>query len=276
MSYQTLLVQVEGEPNPDSGLVLAVDLANQFSAKLIGVGVYRHTNIHYGGFSPEWPVLGAVEAEEAYLKADIQQAEEKFRAAAAAVTQGFDWRTAFEVTPEDIAAEARAADLVVTNHYNRSAFGMASPGALILLAGRPVLVAPLNATRLDAKNIVVAWKDAREARRAVSDAMPFLQRAKSVALVEICDHKEESSAASARLNDVANYLLRHDVKAAIGVGVADGSASAIELFFSTAKSQKADLIVAGGYGRGPVQEWIFGGFTQALIEQTEYAVLFSH
>lgn len=276
MSYQTLLVQVEGEPNPDPGLVLAVDLANQFNAKLIGVGVYLHTNIHYGGFSPEWPALGAVEAEKAYLETDIRRAEEKFRGAATAVKHGFDWRTALEVTPEDIAAEARAADLVVTNLFNRRVFGMVSPGALILLAGRPVLVAPPNATRLEAKSVVVAWKDTREARRAVSDAMPLLQRAKSVALVEICNHKDESSAASARLDDVANYLLRHDVKAAIGVGVADGTASAIELFLATARGQKADLIVAGGYGRGRVQEWVFGGFTQALTEQTEYAVLFSH
>ena len=38
MSFKTLLVHVEAEPAADLRLALAIDLANQFDTKLIGVG----------------------------------------------------------------------------------------------------------------------------------------------------------------------------------------------------------------------------------------------
>ena len=38
MPYATLIAPVEADPEPDSRLALAVDLANQFDAKLIGIG----------------------------------------------------------------------------------------------------------------------------------------------------------------------------------------------------------------------------------------------
>jgi nucleotide-binding universal stress UspA family protein len=47
-------------------------------------------------------------------------------------------------------------------------------------------------------------------------------------------------------------------------------------FLDLADQHQADLIVAGGYGHNRFQEWIFGGFTRALLAQTSRAVLLSH
>ena len=38
MTYTTLLVHVEADPTPDPRSALAVDLANRFGARLVGVG----------------------------------------------------------------------------------------------------------------------------------------------------------------------------------------------------------------------------------------------
>ena len=59
---------------------------------------------------------------------------------------------------------------------------------------------------------MVAWKDTREARRAVWDASPFLRVAEAVHVVAVVD-AEELNAATAGVSDVVRHLERHGVKA---------------------------------------------------------------
>jgi hypothetical protein len=48
----------------------------------------------------------------------------------------------------------------------------------MLNAGRPVLVVPDNAAGNGGERVLVAWKDTREARLAVQNALPYLRAAK--------------------------------------------------------------------------------------------------
>ncbi len=279
MSFKTLLVHVEADPPSDPRLALAIDLANQFDAKLIGVGAEFYRSLYYGGDGLDYGAGYLIAAEMESIEADLKRAAEKFRNAAAAVRGGWDWRAAVQFPLAEIAAESRAADLVITSRSFRrgvSGYNFAAPGALMLQTGRPVLVAPPEAAQLTVASVLVAWKDTREARRAVSDALPFLQAAERVQLVEICDGEDAAPSATARLADVADHLLRHGVKAAVSVDIADKDATAAEQLLDVAERQKADLIVAGGYGHARFQEWVFGGFTRALLAQTARAVLYSH
>ena len=279
MSFKTLLVHVEAGPAPDARLSLAIDLANQFDARLIGVGAELYRISYYGGEGLDYGAGNVIAAEMESVEADLKRAEEKFRGAAAAVREGSDWRARVQFPLTEVAAEARAADLVITSRGGQrggSDYNIAQPGALILQAGRPVLVAPSDAARLTVASVVVAWKDTREGRRAVTDALPFLQRAETIQLVEICDNKAAAPATAARLADVANYLLRHGVKSTVNADIAERDAAAAEQLLDIAERQKADLIVAGAYGHSRFQEWVFGGFTRALLAQTARAVLFSH
>lgn len=273
MSITTLLVHVEADPMPDPRVTLAVDLANQFDAKLIGVGAefYRAGYYDDEGYT--------LVAEMTSVETDLKRAEEKFRKAAAGVRRGWDWRASVRFPLVGVAAEARAADLVITSRSGRrdaSEYNVALPGGLILQIGRPVLMAPPDAVQLKAASVVVAWKDTREARRAVSDALPFLQRAQTVHVTEICDSKDEAPAATARLADVADHLLRHSVKATVSVVVNEKETTGPHHLLDVADRHNADLIVAGAYGHSRFQEWVFGGFTRALLAQTTRAVLFSH
>ena len=279
MSFKTLLVHVEAGHAPDPRLSRAIDLANQFDARLIGVGAQLYRSSYYGGEGLDYGVGNLIAAEMEAVDADLKRAEEKFRDAAAAVREGSDWRARVQFPLTEVAAEARAADLVITSRGGQrggSDYNIAQPGALILQAGRPVLVAPSDAARLTVASVVVAWKDTREGRRAVTDALPFLQRAETIQLVEICDNKAAAPATAARLADVANYLLRHGVKSTVNADIAERDAAAAEQLLDIAERQKADLIVAGAYGHSRFQEWVFGGFTRALLAQTARAVLFSH
>ncbi len=277
MSLKTLLVHVDGEASPDPRLALAVDLANQFDAMLLGVGAELYRSLYYGGEGYGTGYLIAAEMES--VEADLKRAEAKFRSAAEQVRAGSDWRARVEFPLTQVAAEARAADLVITGRSARrgtSDYNVAHPGALIMQTGRPVLVTPPEASALTVSSVVVAWKDTREGRRAVSDALPFLQRAETVHVVEICENKAAAPATAVRLADVANHLFRHGVHATVDADLSERDATAADQLLDVAERRNADLIVAGAYGHSRFQEWVFGGFTRALLAQSARAVLFSH
>jgi hypothetical protein len=86
-----------------------------------------------------------------------------------------------------------------------------APREVILKMGRLTLVVPDGVSSLQADHIVIGWKDTREARGAVWDALPFLQRATRVTIVEACGPGEEKTALG-RLDDVARYLSCHRIK----------------------------------------------------------------
>jgi nucleotide-binding universal stress UspA family protein len=196
----------------------------------------------------------------------------KFRAQGQGLEQ-IEWRTALEIPAELIAREARAADLVIVGprHAGDNVHDLADPGAILLRAGRPVLVVPDVIAPLQLHRAVVAWKDTRECRRAVRDALPFLQQAKEVLLVEIGEDEAEARARKS-LADVANYLVRHRVIVAAEVWRRARGPAATELL-QLVEDEKADLIVAGGYGHTRLGEWIFGGVTHELLESSPVCCL---
>jgi hypothetical protein len=81
-------------------------------------------------------------------------------------------------------------------------------GRLLHIPGPLVLH---NLVEHPAEHVVIGWKDTREARHAVRDALPFLQRATRVSVVEACGTSDEKTALG-RLDDVARYLTHHRVE----------------------------------------------------------------
>jgi nucleotide-binding universal stress UspA family protein len=136
----------------------------------------------------------------------------------------------------------------------------------------PVLVVPDGVTSNAGQRVVVAWKDTREARHAVQSALPYLKIASHIALVEIAEEVLET-AVHHQLDDVANYLLRHGIKVDVKAALhPEGSVS--DQLRSAAKSERADLIVAGAYGHTRLGEWVFGGVTRGLLQDSEVCCLF--
>jgi nucleotide-binding universal stress UspA family protein len=150
----------------------------------------------------------------------------------------------------------------------------ADPGAVLLKSGRPVLVVPSGITELRANSVVIAWKDTREARRAVADALPLLQLAERITIVEVTKENDDE-VAHGRIKDVGQYLARHQVSALIKLAAPFGNSVSKELF-RIAKEESADLIVAGGYGHSRLGEWVFGGVTWDLFVANEVCCLLSH
>jgi nucleotide-binding universal stress UspA family protein len=143
-------------------------------------------------------------------------------------------------------------------------------------AGRPVLVVPPSVSALEGRRALVAWKDTREARRAVADALPLLAHAEEVLVVEaVSGDAEERDQALRRAGDVAGLLARHGATARGEALEVRGRTVADELLLA-AERHGADLVVAGGYGHARLREWAFGGVTRDLLARCPMCCLLSH
>ena len=274
MSYATVMVHVDVDATADARIRLAAGLADRFAASLIGASAC---------LLPSYPAEGAyfvtrnvVEQERRDIETLLVRAETAFRAAAGADRSRIEWRAAIELPDTYLAAQARAADLVIVGRAS-GAVDVArapDPGSIALRAGRPVLVVPPGIAALAGERVVVGWKDTRETRRALRDALPLLARAGAVTLVEICDEPSVSKGRQ-HLEDVARYLAHHQVKVGAKIATHPEGRVADELI-RLAEADNADLIVAGAYGHSRLGEWVLGGVTRDLLASSPVCCLFAH
>ena len=274
MNYATLLVHmIVGRPN---GAVLKVagELAKLFGARTVGIAACQPVQFISGAEYNGGAVVGILQDE---LQKETRATEAEYRAAFESAHIALEWRSsgASLQLPDYIAREARCADLIITSAVSADWFDSSryvNIGDLIMRAGRPVLVVPHAGPSLPFQRVVVAWKDTREARRAINDAMPLLKAAKVVTVVEIASEVDEP-AALGRVKDVTAWLESHGVKAIPLVSPAKGDdASRLDAIL---ESQEADLVVAGAYGHSRLREWALGGVTASLL-RTGRSVLLSH
>lgn len=272
MSFATMTVHVDLDAPCDARIRLAASLATRFQSALIGVSASRTPSpLTYGGVivDPQ-PTPDMIHK----LSARLSALGEHFNSVAGRNCQ-IEWRTGIDLPTHFLAAEARAADLVIIgrNRAPGEFYRTLDPGAFTLTAGRPVLVVPPDVDLLQAENVVVGWKDVRESRRAVLDAMPFLLKASRVCVVE-CDETGQERTVS-HVEDVSRHLERHGVKAVSRAPVHATKSVADELV-RVAKDEGADLIVAGAYGHSRLGEQIFGGVTRDLLSISPICCLLSH
>lgn len=264
MSYKSILVNLDIEGPVVPLLNLAVKVAARFEARLIGFSA-ADARLPYVG--PEGGAIAAEvwEQEREGIERRLNELHAEFdRLAARAID--VEWRQMTGDPTRSLANTARLADVIITTARDGASTGDAyravDPGSLALQAGRPVLVAADGAAHLPAKNVVIAWKDTREARRAVASAVPLLLSADEVTVVTVdCDGGEEIRASIA---DVAAFLLRHGIKARTEVITAKDEIVSLGEFITTCH---ADLVVSGAYGHSRLREWAFGGVTRSLLDE---------
>jgi nucleotide-binding universal stress UspA family protein len=275
MSYASMLVHVDSEGPLDGRCSIAADLADRFHASLIGIAAWAPMSV----FPPaeeviQNPAIGDLHLRD--MRALLDQRGKEFHATFGGPDRRLEWRSVLDFPTEAVAREARAADLVIIGNVkeNRGPFRDLHSGSTILKAGRPVLVVPKRLDSLLPRRIAIAWKDVREARRAVGDALPFLQAAQSVVIVEILEEGDQNGAVH-RLQDVANYLARHRV-ATVTQRVRPADVTAVDALMRFVEDENVDLLVSGAYGHSRLGEWVFGGVTRELLAAAPICCLFSH
>jgi len=267
MTLAAIMVTVDSDPASNGRISLAGDLARRFGSVLIGVAGWPLIK-RPGEKVPDNDLADRASKE-------LRTLGERFRKIAEEVAVRVEWRSSMDFPREVIPKEARAADLLVIGQSMLPGDVVHSydPGTIILAAGRPVLVVPPEIDRLEVSRILVAWKDTREARRAIRDALPFLKLADEVSIAVAQTPGAED--ADAQIADVAKYLDRHDVRVARQIaGVASENEEV--LLLDLARQHRVNLVVAGAYGRTRLSEWIFGGVTRHLLLNSPVPCLLSN
>ncbi len=271
MTISSIMVSVDLGPAAADRIRLAAGLAKGFEATLTGVAARPVLTVMPVGDRLEVERVWAI--EERLAGEQIAAARALFAREATAARDA-RWRSASMGPSTYLAAQARAADVVVVGRHGPAdadpgPMGVL-PGALLMEAGRPVLVAPPGVASLAARRIVVAWKNTREARRAVHDALPFLSRAEEVQVVAVGPGADREGA-----EDVAAFLAGRRVGVTTHL-LHEPEIGAADEILRFAEREEADLIVTGAYGHTRLREWAFGGVTRDLLTTSPLCCLMSH
>lgn len=270
MTLGAILVQTNIDDFAEGRVKVAADLADRFGATLIGACACAAQLVPTSGMAVGVSIFVENPGE---IEKQLQTVESKFRELAQGKGKATEWRSSIAFPTDHAALHARAADLVVTGpSRGGSAYRAVDPAELVMLAGRPVLVVPGDVSHLAADRVVVAWKDTREARRAVLDSLPLLEKASEVTVAIVAEKGDSAAVRSAA--DVANFLRRHNVNAKETRAEADGSAG--DRIMKLAAERGADLIVAGAYGHSRLREWVFGGVTRDLLSRSPVCCLMAN
>ena len=277
MRFASLLVYVDEGPEAQARVALACEIARPSKARVIGIAASMpdvpQVDPYAGG-----AMLGeALGLFRDIAEADVTRAETLFWGAVGDDADHAEWRGAAGY-PSDLVVQAmRAADLAIMGRRDpvRSPARSPDPADVLMAAGRPVLIVPPGSSRSPTgASAVIAWKDCREAQRAVAAALPLLAASSIAHVVEICA-PEQSDDAKGRVEDVAVFLGRHGVVASSQVIRGDGGPRSDQII-AFAERQGAGLIIAGGYGHARVREWVMGGVTHGLLDRSPVCLLLSH
>lgn len=274
MSFNTIMLQLDIDSPVGPRVAFAKSIALKFDADLIAFCAAEPRYVMPVGDS-DMAIADEMRRQVDEIEDNLIKVKEDFFRQVDG-DRRITWRGELGNPTQLMALNARAADLIILNcprPQSTDSCRTVDHGTLLLSVGRPVLLAPLDFQPVKAEGVLIAWKDTREARRAVVDALPFLSSASQVRVATL----ESNNLAAARQSgdDVVKYLGRHGIRAtadAIDVGGADESETLVRI----AAEVGADLIVSGAYGHSRIREWAFGGVTRSLLRCSSISRLMSN
>jgi len=272
-----LVVNLSAGQAPDVTARYAISMAKAYGAHVVGVAFV---------YEPVIPgsLLGGIPTDLIEV-----QREENAKAAKAAVAE-------FEAAARDasVSAETRlldasvagASDLFgrIARRFDIAVVGQAQreqgvseelliEGALFG-SGRPVVIVPQTQERpLTLDTVMICWDGSRPAARAIGDAMPLLERAKSIEIVVVTGERDKSGEITG--TNMKRHLARHGITVEIK-RIAAGNFDVQGAILAHAKDSGADFIVMGGYGHSRLREFILGGVTRSILKSMPVPVLMSH
>jgi nucleotide-binding universal stress UspA family protein len=274
MDYKTVMVGLALDRPNDACLRVAGDIAERFGARVIGVAASDLRPPMYfadGEFAQK-----LLDEEAAAIERRLSELETEFRASVEKRATAVEWRSARSLPVPYMLQQARAADILVVGARPETLVDPSAapdPSDLLMQAGRPLIVVPSAVEWLDLRSVLVAWKDVREARRAVFDALPILAAAKEVTIVEIPEQHGRHAEALSHVGDVAAWLRGHGVVANTVVPEKVGSVTG--QLENIAANVGAGAVIAGGYGHSRFREWVLSGVTRHLANESRRCAFLS-
>jgi nucleotide-binding universal stress UspA family protein len=267
---KTILLHVQDDAEQTGRLGVAIDLARASAGHLVCVQAAQVEALAgdpYGAMFGLTDVINAVHERERQARLHI---EARLREAGIS----WEWRQFDGGVVDTLIAESRLVDLILISQPGPRGRREQPPslvGDVVLHCRAPVLMVPTGWERLDrAGNAVVAWNGSAEAAQALRLALPLLQHAGSVHIVEVSD-----DAAGVAATAAVAWLARQGIPAERHVWPAKGRAVSVALLHATSELG-ATCLVMGAYGHSRLRETVLGGVTRELINAATVPLLMAH
>jgi nucleotide-binding universal stress UspA family protein len=277
MAFKDILVTLTSypEPTPVSAVEDAVSVAAVLGAHIAALSCEMHVQVpgHFiSGSVVGLPGVIAGEADKSRrnaqdLLAAFEAAAEKSGVSRESILQKCE---TFEV-PGLFVEYDRLRDLTIMPESSDRWYAE----AVIFGSGKPTLVLPQGprSRPFQLGTVAVAWDFSRAAARAVSDALPLLEKAKKVRVVTVLNEKLLDKKHSAE--ELSKNLSRHGIDVVLD-RVDAGGRRIGDVLESYAASHASDVLVMGAYGHSRLREFVLGGATNSLLSKPPLPILFSH
>lgn len=273
--FRDLVVHVDSSDGALFGVRFAVDIARRLEARLTGMHVTPQADL--APIFKASQVAGASARLASRLALGAEAAAALFHAEATSKLTNTGWFTADGDVAKAISAAARYADLVIIGQGDWQdpveAHLLPVAHSVTLQCGRPVLVVPATTRAGSFPKVVVAWDGSREAVRAIHDALPLLQLARSTTILSV----QGALARTPTLDmpSLIDHLARHGVSAEADEQQTTVVREHAQLRHSIEQGGY-DLLVMGAYSHSRWLEFIFGGATNSILLTSLIPVLVSH
>lgn len=270
MSLKNLMVHLDQGKRTASRLELAASLARQHQARLVGVFGQLAPSQSVGTVSI-WPTPAYAEAaaasKAAFEKATVGIEHAEWRD----INRGSETEVLRHIT--DL---ARHTDLIIMGQHDEHAKSYVSADLVeevVLNSGRPVLILPYVGTFHEiGKRPLIAWSNAREAARALNDALPLIDGSATATVMSFSATSEEARKSS---DEVVRHLACHGIKAisetmlVVDIGIMD-------TLLNNAADLGSDLLVMGAHGHVGLPFISRGAGTRYILKHMTVPVLMSN
>jgi len=280
MTYKTVLVALNEISRLDALHAAAMSVAGLSGAHIRGLYAVPAAQIYPStGFEA---VPQMFEGHQTFFRNNLDSTKIRFESALREAGREGDFVSVEGRSPlisDEILNYGRSVDIILmsaTDPSDVSGVELDCVERVLSSAGRPVLVLPRSGTgAIEPGTVVVGWNGAREAARAVFDALPLLKAAKAVQVVIVDAEGEPRVTQGNPGHRIVAALKRHDVPAE-AKSINSGKTSAGHALLNHTKEVGASLLVMGAYGHSRLREFVFGGATRAVLEEMNTPVLMSH
>ena len=275
---KTILVPTEDNSAMRSALDTALLLARRCDSYIEGFAL-RWLVADFAAFDPtggtplETDKLAAarVEKQARQIFESFMHSHSVPRSAAKTAALSFGWLDDAPQSEDFVGSYGRVFDVIVMSRpgANETFVHRRALDTGLFESGRPILLAPPWPPPQIATNVLIAWNRSTEQARAISLAMPLLQKAKRVTVLTVIGGTEVPGPSAEQL---IHYLQRNGIAAEpMSVGL-DGKNTG-QTILAAAQSTGCDLLVKGAYTQSRLRQMIFGGATRHVLENAEIPVL---
>ena len=276
--YKHVVVHVDGGDRSVERLDLAVTLAKRWGARLSGLfaeGQTWGTSLARSTRTPRQTYFAAIKVASTRFQERVRQAG----------IESEWWHVADrEIEVAGVAARfCRYADLAILGQpdpvENRSPPDLAAQ--VLLESGRPVLIVPSVGRYPDiGRRVLVAWNGSRESSRALNDAIPMMQEAEKVLVVDLKTTRSAGRKDERHQTSILRHLQSHGIHAERErTLVAEGSdrtgIDVLNTVLNRTSDFGADLVVMGARGKHGVPFPRPGRATRKSLESMIAPVLLS-